>query len=387
MSSPAEKQKRPGFDRATALGWSDVALDGLSCYLRCVEAVLRWRGCSREEVATALAGPVDLLRQGRSGSVYDAYAVEWRIAVDGRANRQQLEETIRGGEPAILMPDRFFWPGDELQDRRHFHDHMVLAFEIDGDVLLVLDTDAPREQDYVRAVPWTEQVWLACTRWGVVREAAGGAPPGAAPFAERALEPSLRLLSTDTVELRAFAERCRLEGLDELTARALHVAALGDFQPTLFLFAEGIRNLKGDEELATLVAPALTAAKAAKSLGLLLLALHRDPNPPAYGIAIGALDCFLAAAETLLEAIATELDSSLPAPGEPTDLVRRRLRELAAYCFSAESPSTVPRPAASSVERVSRCSSEASANVASSSAGVSNRRASVEAARRPKPTG
>ncbi len=359
MSATAEKQlPQPlRFDRSTALGWNDVALDGLSCYLRCVEAVLRWRGSSREAVAVALGGPVDLLRRGRSGSTYDAHVVEWRVAEDGREHSAQLVETLRGGDPAILMPDRFFWPGDELEGRRHFHDHMVLAFEFEEGVLSVLDTDAPREREHVRRLRADADLWRACTRWGVVHPTAGAAPGSAGELAARVLGPSRELIGADLAELRLFAEQWRQEGLEEPFAHALHVAALGDFQPTLFLFAEAARCLEGGEELEAVTGPAFAAAKRAKSLGLLLLALHRETSPDAYAIAIGALDRFLDAVEVLEAAIAARLGLQ-PLVAEPTGFVRRRLSELASYCFAAESDAEAgsaagESPLASSTDRVS----------------------------------
>jgi hypothetical protein len=356
MSSTAEKQflPPPRFDSATALGWSDVALDGLSCYLRCVEAVLRRRGHSAAEVAVALGGPVDLLRRGRSGSSYDAHVVEWQVADDGREHCRRLAELVRSGEPAIVMPDRFFWPGDELQGRHHFHDHMVLAFALEDDVLSVLDTDAPSERGHVRRLPVDPNLWRACTRWGVVRPTAGAGPRSAAEFAARVLGPSLRLLSVDLAELRSFAGRWHAEGLDETRAHAMHVAVLGDFQPTLFLFAEAARGLEGGGELlASVVEPALRAAKSAKALGLLLIAIHRRPSARAYADAVGAYDRFLDAVDLLLDAIVDRLGVAHPPPAIPTGRVEQRLRELVRYCFSEE-PAAGVRPLSSSTDRVSR---------------------------------
>lgn len=337
MSSVEQKQFPPRvrFDPGTALGWTDVALDGLSCYLRCVEAVLRWRGHDSEAVALALAGPVDLLRRGRSGSVYDAHAVEWLVAAEASEHREQLVETLRSGEPVILMPDRFHWPGDEFEGRRHFHDHMVLAFALEDGVLSVLDTDAPPEGEFTRHIPMDASAWRACTRWGVVRPIAGTAARTADEFAVRTLAPSLRLLAVDTVELRAFAERWRRDGIDDPFARALHVAVLGDFQPSLFLFAEATRALDAGGDLDPVAVRALAAARSAKTLGLLLLALHREASEDAYEIAIGAFDRFLVAVEALLASIAGHLDEEPPGGVEARGIVEERLQGLVRYCFSS----------------------------------------------------
>ena len=336
MSSEGQTQLPPRvrFDPETALGWSDVALDGLSCYLRCVESVLRWRGHDSEAVALALGGPVDLLRRGRSGSTYDAHAVEWRIAAEAAAHREQLVATLRSGEPVILMPDRFYWPGDEFEGRRHFHDHMVLAFALEDGVLSVLDTDASAGSEFVRRIPMDAAAWRACTRWGVVR-ATAGSPRTAEQMASRTLRPSLRLLAVDAVELRAFGERWRRDGIDDPLARALHVAVLGDFQPTLFLFAEAARAWDRGGGLEPVIGPAAAAAKSAKTLGLLLLALHREASDDAYEIAIAAFDRFLDAAEALLASIAGWLGEEPPGGTAARGIVQERLQGLARYCFSS----------------------------------------------------
>lgn len=344
-SAVESRPDRPRFDRAGALGWNDVPLDGLNCYLRCVEAVLRRRGHSREEVAAALCGPVDLLRRHRNGSHYDRHEVEWRIAADGREHWGELAATLAAGEPAIVMPDRFHWPGDELEGVDHFHDHTVLAFALDSSTLSVLDTDAPREDDYVREIPVTPQLRRACTRWAVVRAVRSASdPPGAgrrsgeeraratAEFMARKLEPSPALLGTDHAELAAFGEEWRAAGLRAPLAHALHVAALGDFQPTLFLFAEGAAQVEG-AELEPVAAASRRAAKRAKSLGMLMLALHREDSPDAYALALGSFDSFLDAVATLRDEIAARLGREPPTPPEPTGAFAARLAGLAAYCF------------------------------------------------------
>jgi hypothetical protein len=335
--SPLRRRGEPRFDRADALGWRDVALDGLNCFLRCVESVLRWQGHSREQVAIALSGPVDLLRRRRNGSTYDSLTVEWEIAQDGGEHWDRFTATLRAGTPLILMPDRFYWSEDELAGHRHFHDHAVLAVKTERGMLHVLDIDASPASGYVRALAITPALRRACTRWGSVR--CVDRPPAAnlPELTERLLAPSLELLARDLVELRTFAARWRARGLDEVRAHALHVAVLGDFQPVLFLFAEAV-VLGEDAGLAGVAEAAYLAARRAKSLGLVLIALHRQNRSDVYGFALHAFELFVDAAEDLSAALEARLGDAGTLPGESDGALERRLSELAEYCFAAPAP-------------------------------------------------
>jgi hypothetical protein len=331
----------PRFDRASALGWKDVALDGLSCYLRCVEAVLRWQGLDRDEVAIALCGPVDLLRRRRNGSHYDGLVVDWEVVEDGHVCWSRLAGTLARDLPVIITPDRFYWPGDEFEGRRHFHDHTVLAFELCDDVLRVLDTDAPAEHAYVRELPVTIALRRACGRWAVVRAAEGEPPATLEHFIARVLAPSRLLLALDSAELLSFAERWRTRGLDDVTAHALHVAALGDFQPILFLFAEATYRFAGAGVIAPIADTARIASRRAKSLGLLLLALHRESSSDAYEFALPTFELFMDSLDELHDAIARHLGAGACTRHEPAGKFVRRLEELAGYCFmSTAAPGT-----------------------------------------------
>jgi hypothetical protein len=329
------KDDGPRFDRSVALGWCDVALDGLSCYLRCVEALLLWMGHTSDAVAVALAGPVDLLRRASCGSQFDSHAVRWAIAEDGSDHWERLAQTLSRGTPAMLMPDRFYWPADEYEGRRHFHDHVVLAVALEGNLLHVLDTDGSPREDYIRAIAVTPAVQRACTRWGVLRPTSGRPPATLCEYSARTLTQSLALLELDTVELRSFGAHWRTSGLDEQSAHALHVAVLGDFQPALFLFAEAAERFDGASSLAGVTGAARSAARRAKSLGLLLLALHRKRSTDAYALALDAFDAFAASAETLRDALALQTGAPQAPPPPPTGAFELRLTELARYCFDS----------------------------------------------------
>jgi hypothetical protein len=338
QGGPALHQRgHPYFDRANALGWKDVALDGLNCFLRCVESVLRWQNYSREELALALAGPVDLLRRSRNGSTYNFFTVEWEIAEDGSEHWDRFTAELRAGMPLILMPDRFYWPEDELAGRCHFHDHAVLAVKTERGMLHVLDTDASPAHGYLRALAITPALRRACTRWGSVRCGDRRPTSNLPKLTERLLAPSLALLARDIVELRSFGACWRTHGLNELRAHALHVAVLGDFQPVLFLFAEAV-VLEEDSRLAHVAKAAFLAARRAKSLGLVLIALHREHCSDAYEFALHAFEPFVDAVEDLRAALEAQLGDAGGPPGESDGALERRLSELAAYCFAAPGP-------------------------------------------------
>lgn len=136
-------RERPVFDPARSLGWRTGPLDGLSCLLRCTEAVLRAQGFAPLDVARALALPVDLTGGRREPARFRSGRLSWRNAVDGREHWGELTRLVTEGSPVILMPDRFYWPGDEFEGRHHFLDHMVLVIGATATELEVLDTDAP----------------------------------------------------------------------------------------------------------------------------------------------------------------------------------------------------------------------------------------------------
>jgi hypothetical protein len=164
---------------------------------------------------------------------------------------------------------------------------------------------------------------------------------------QRMLVRSLELLDDDLPELRAFGDDWKANGLDDPTARALHIAALGDFQPLLFLFAEALDRSAGTAPPA-LVHAARAAAKRAKSLGLLLIGLHRERSPDAYELAVGSYDLFVEAAAALRDELAGALGTPA-ADRAPSGAFHRRLLDLRRYCYGGPAePSGVLAAAAPS---------------------------------------
>jgi hypothetical protein len=324
----------PVFDPEGSLGWRDIPLDGLNCYLRCVEAVLRAEGHDSTGLVRVMGGPVDLLRRSRIGSQFAGRHVAWRFDDGTPAHFSGLLAAVRAGQPVIVVPDRYHWPGDELEQRDHHFDHAVLVIGAGSGEITFLDTDAPAEADWRRSLPIDERLRSACARWGTLEH--DGPPPGPELDVARLARESLELLALDVPALRGFAAELRLNGLDSVSGRALHVAVLGDFQPVLFLFAAAL-ELSSDPAAARLLEPARRAAAKAKILGLVLLGLHRDGSAAAYDLCIGAFDALVVALDVLGEALAHAVGSQPPisAAGD-SGPVTERLMGLITFCFDEQ---------------------------------------------------
>lgn len=323
---------RPRFDPTSALGWNDIALDGLSCYLRCVESWLALLGYDPEALVWALAGPVDLLRRRRTGSTYDHCHVEWQFANDGRDNWAFVADRLERTEPVIIMPDRYYWPDDEFEGEEHFHDHMVLAFALQRDALFVLDTDAPPDDEFVREFEVDESVMRACTRIGLLHAAPPLPHAAGAEQRDELLRMSVDLLATDIAVLRRFLATWDGRTMPYLLARGFHVAVLGDFQPVLFIFAQA---LSGDErpEVQAVRGAASAAAAGSKRLGLLLLAQHRYRSDRVYGMCREAFARLIEMLDALLGRLCAAVQLPMPDAPEPVDDFRSRLADVTELCF------------------------------------------------------
>lgn len=304
-----------------SLGWADGPLDGLNCYLRCVESVLRARGYSPRDVAHCLAAPVELLPRGRTWSPDPPLAsarLEW-------AGPEGSLATIRAafgrGDPVLLYPDGNDWPDDEYADRRRAYHHAVLLVAVADDHVTVLDTDADPAAAHRRTYRLTPRARRALHRYAVLR----AGPPPPAPDAAALLRRSAATLAADLPDVSAFVDGCVL---DEPTARGLDLVVLGDWQPQLFVLALVLEEAGTAPE----VRDALRAAAlATRDLGRLILGMHRLGDPSVYphaGRALRVVRDRLADTEAALrEAVGAQ--PPVP-PGTP---LARTLREAVDWVF------------------------------------------------------
>jgi hypothetical protein len=303
--------------------------------------VLRYRGYSPAEVAQALALPLDLLRRRRTDFEFDQCEVRWSKTDDGRRHWPVVRDLLESGELIVLMPDRFYWPGDEFEGRRHFHDHMVLLYAVWDDLLSLLDTDAPPDRGFTRTVEIDDTTSRAFTRFAIVESTSPPGPESADRFAARVLRPSQRSLCEDLPHLESFAQSWHEHDLDDVTARALHVAVLANIQPQLFALAETVDRL-GFEEFGALHMQLRHCASRAKQTGLLLLALHRNHVPEDEALVRGSFESLLGGLSALTDSFTAALGAvdnvraPRPCVGEVPSGFHERLLSIARSCFDPE---------------------------------------------------
>ena len=332
--------ERPTFDPALSLGWKTGPLDGLSCLLRCVESVLRAQGFAPLDVARALALPVDLTGGRRESARFRSGRLRWRNAIDGRELWDELELLLAAGTPVILMPDRFYWPGDEFEGKHHFLDHMVLVIASNGTELEVLDTDAPPEDGFKRRIPLSPDVVRSACRFATVQFE----PPRdtAASLRETLVEPMTSWLADDLSALAGFAERWERKGLPGPMARALHVLVLGELQPALFL-----TSLSVQDTAPAVAEAARSAAAAAQRLGLALLGAHRYAGEQAsdstvYRPVLSVFDSTRRALARLVDTSRGARGTGDLSAGAADDRLWQRVEHMREWCFSEDVASPDP---------------------------------------------
>jgi hypothetical protein len=324
----------PVFDPNSALGWRDIALDGLSCYLRCVEAVLAAHGYKPSQVTEALAGPLRLIEDGGDGwprGDYRGCEVAWQQVPPGQSLWEELAAVLAGGGFAVLSPDSYWWPGDELAGKVHGHHHMVLPVSLHDGRLHYLDTDAPAEGGFRASQADGAALRQAVNTIGVI--SLSQRPRPLRESWRAVLIESASRLEADLAELRALACRWLDSPPSPMLARALHVLVLGEVQPPLFLFASA---LGGEPRLDSVTRQAFRAAARAKKLGIMLTGLHRFDSAALYGICLDELEALCRALADLGGAMAEAAGTGMaPAPA-PAGRLSRRLAGLLRWSFDQD---------------------------------------------------
>lgn len=322
----------PVMRRDGAVGWRDVALDGLTCYHRCVEAILRGHGCTADEVTDELGGAVTD-RLGSDGKPFlrlRGSTARWLIADPGHDNWAVVQERLDHGRPVVIWPDGFYWPGDHFQGRRHAHHHAIVAVGIEAGALRYLDIDADEADGYAAAVPVTAQTRQACTRVLDIT-AVARSPALRAGDARRMIRASVRPLAKFADSGYALAAWWSADPARPLV-RAADLWVLGDVQPQVYLLARIARRF-GHDELAD---RGFAAAAQAKKISLFLYGLRGlKPRPP-YDLChddIVRLADQLAAVARAASGTAGAPDPAA-APGRPADVwLWHRLDALARWHF------------------------------------------------------
>lgn len=227
----------PIFNPERALGWrGGNPLDGLNCYLRCIEAVLLAKGYSPELVARGLVTPIDLTGSSRDKSnIYPACRIHWYGAEDRKKNWGEIKSILEQGEYVILRPDRYYWPGTPHYQSRHWADHMMLLVCLEDNVVTLLNTEGLPNRGYREDVPVTDEFIKACVSYGTIEYAPADWLQKWHAYQSWLLDQSRKNLARDMPSLQRFLSEWKNLGLSGDLAKALHTMLLGDFQPPLFL--------------------------------------------------------------------------------------------------------------------------------------------------------
>ncbi len=312
-STPSSAPSR--IDRSRALGWRDVSIDGLNCYLRYAEAMLQERGYTADDVVQELGGAITD-RFESDGSPYlgfSAVSARWYVAPPGSSSWDRLAAAVEEGKALLVWPDAYFWPGDEFEGVRHVHHHSFLALRLDRDRLHYLDVESDERRGYRMDIRVTDDVRRACTR---VLELHIPPPPRAIDEAAvrdllvRSLSP-LANLADQTSELA----EAWVEIVSRPLARAVDLWAISDVQPQPYLLAHMCERIG----FADVAACARRAAAQAKKISLFLYGLHRyEADAPYY-----LCESDLAELGSRLAALAAEMSDVVSVAVPPPDRTRR----------------------------------------------------------------
>jgi len=270
MSANEVSRARPRLQQEGALGWRDVPLDGLNCYQRSIEAILRSAGYSRDQVLYEMGGAITDVMPPDGSPWFALRGSRSRWAMTGPEADLWLdvEARLRDGEPVLVWPDWFYWPGSRFHGRRHVYDHAVLLTELAGSRLTFLDIDADPGRDYVDSIGIDDETRQSFKRLLEVRPGEPGPPPAPAAVLGMVAE-SVPPLARWVQGVRHLVERWRLDPRPRL-AHAAEWWIFSDLLPQVFLFTS-ICEAFGEGELAR---AGEAVVRQAKKTGLFLIALN-----------------------------------------------------------------------------------------------------------------
>jgi hypothetical protein len=268
--SANELSRVPRLQQEGALGWRDIPLDGLNCYQRSIEAILRSVGYTRDQVLFELGGAITdtMPSDGSPWFALRSSSARWAMTGPEADLWHVVEARLRAGEPILVWPDWYYWPGSRFHARRHVYDHAVLLTELTGDRVQFLDIDTDPGNEYVDSVAIDDETRQAFKRLLEVRPGAPGQPPTPAEV-RGMVASSVPPLARWVQGIRRLVEQWRLNPRPRL-AYAAEWWIFSDLLPQVFLFtricaAYGERDLERAGE---------AAGRQAKKAGLFLIALN-----------------------------------------------------------------------------------------------------------------
>lgn len=324
----------PVLDPAGAVGWHAGIMDGLNCTQRCIEAVLRFEGRGPLDVVHTFAAPLDLLHRRSPDWTWPGCRIDWYASSDPEENWALIGQHLARGRWPLVMVDRYHWPGDEHEARRHVQSYVVLVLRRDGRHLVSLGVHGDERLGYRHHTQISSGLPLACWRVGLL-ELGPDVRPGSVETHGAALAVgSLRPLAEDVAALRSFADAWSADTPAPLIGWPLGTMVFSDLEPQTYLLAAALQD--AGARLAGVRVAASTAAQAALRLGLVLLEANRSGDADAYRVGRDLLARLLRRLEELLMALEDAVGRCAAVHEPGPQPVLERLATIIALCYPRE---------------------------------------------------